>query len=362
MNLKKSTGLAVLAFFLLFDATSEVLTWRANAGQQYGTKTTIKETVTALDSITSKPVLITEDAPMQEVAAENKSTIPHLHGIPSFPRNAINPGDVWTEKASISYDLSGFGLPDSLTVEMPVHYTFLEMSEIDSRSYYHIRAEWYPFFIMKGPEAKRSGIIRLSGASSMDLFWDNKSGSPKRSNLTEELQFRFDGNRSLLHTTETTEEFKTVTDIVRERVIKQLTEQIATQQVANVEVKQSEEGIVLSIDNIQFEAESAVLADTEKAKLTNVGKLLASLTDRKLSVIGHAANPAGSDEAELQALSQTRAEAVAAFMVESGIKTADMIVATGMGGSKPLASNDTPEGRSKNRRVEIVIMDKEVQE
>jgi len=48
--------------------------------------------------------------------------------------------------------------------------------------------------------------------------------------------------------------------------------------------------------------------------------------------------------------------------VQSGIKTADQVIASGMGGSKPLASNDTSEGRSKNRRVEITILDEEVQQ
>ena len=117
----------------------------------------------------------------------------------------------------------------------------------------------------------------------------------------------------------------------------------------------------LSIENIQFEAESAVLVDAEKKKISNIGKMLASLKGRKLSVIGHAANIAGSDETELVDLSTKRAQSVADYLVQTGIDSGT-IVASGIGGSKPLASNDTPEGRSKNRRVEIVIMDEEVKE
>ena len=45
-----------------------------------------------------------------------------------------------------------------------------------------------------------------------------------------------------------------------------------------------------------------------------------------------------------------------------GIKKQDEIVASGMGDTKPLAPNDTPDGRTKNRRVEIVIMDEEASE
>jgi len=195
----------------------------------------------------------------------------------------------------------------------------------------------------------------------MDLYWDDKSGCPKQFDLTEENQYRFAENTALLTKKETSEEFKTVTDIVRERVTKQLNDQIKAQKVQNVEVKQTDEGIMLSIENIQFDAESSVLSDAEKAKLKGVGALLAALKNRKLSIVGHAANTAGSIEADLVTLSTARAQSVADFLVQSGIKTADQVVASGMGGSKPLDTNDTPEGRSKNRRVEITILDEEVQ-
>lgn len=195
----------------------------------------------------------------------------------------------------------------------------------------------------------------------MDLYWDNKSGCPKQFDLTEENQYRFSENTALMTKRETSEEFKTVTDIVRERVVKQLNDQIKAQKVQNVEVKQTDEGIMLSIENIQFDAESSVLSDAEKAKLKGVGALLSALTNRKLSIVGHAANLAGSDENELVTLSTARAQSVKDFLVQSGIKTADQVIASGMGGSKPLASNDTPEGRTKNRRVEITILDEEVQ-
>lgn len=358
----KSTGTAFLFFFLLVSAQAEVLTWRANAGQEFAAKITTKESIIGLDLVTVKPTEITDTTINQEEAARSKSTLDNLQGIPSFPRSAVEQGSVWSDRAQVRFDLREFGLDEPLVLDVDVTYTILEKTEIESRSYYRIKAEWFPFWIPEAKISKKTGLARISGHSTMDFYWDDKSGCPKRNALLEETQYRFNEKTQLLVKRETTQEFKTVTDIVRERVLKQLTEQIKTQKVENVEVKQSDEGIVLSIDNIQFEAESAVLIDSEKAKLTNVGSLLSSLTDRKLNVVGHAANIAGSNEDELLKLSTDRAQSVADFMVQSGIKSVDMIVATGMGGSMPLASNDTPEGRSKNRRVEIVIMDEEIQE
>jgi flagellar motor protein MotB len=129
--------------------------------------------------------------------------------------------------------------------------------------------------------------------------------------------------------------------------------------VANVEVKQSDEGVVLSMENIQFEANSASLMESEKVKLTNLSKVLSSLKDRKISVVGHAANVQGSSEAELVALSADRAKAVADFLIAAGGRDPASVISSGMGGSVPLGSNDTNEGRMKNRRVEIVILDQE---
>lgn len=362
MNLKKGAGTVILASLVLVSIHSEVLTWRANAGQEFEAKTTVSESIIGLDYITEKPTDIVKTTINQEKAASARSTISYIAGIPTFPRNAIEPGAVWDENATVSFNLAGFGIDAPLAVEMPVHYTFIEKTEIDSRSYYHIRAEWYPFWLPEEKISHSSGLQRITGYSVMEIFWDNKSGCPRQADISEQTQFRFNDNTLLLVKRDTTQDFKTITDVVRERVIRELKEQIKTQKVENVEVKQTDEGIVLSIENIQFEAESAVLAEAEKKKLTGIGALLSSLVNRKINVVGHAANIAGSDEKELQTLSAARAQSVADFMVQSGIKKADMIVATGMGGSVPLAPNDTAEGRTKNRRVEIVIMDEEVTE
>jgi outer membrane protein OmpA-like peptidoglycan-associated protein len=61
----------------------------------------------------------------------------------------------------------------------------------------------------------------------------------------------------------------------------------------------------------------------------------------------------GTDDYNQQ-LSEHRAEAVRDYLVQQGI-SADTIVASGFGKTAPVASNDTPEGRQQNRRVELVL-------
>ncbi len=71
-----------------------------------------------------------------------------------------------------------------------------------------------------------------------------------------------------------------------------------------------------------------------------------------LAVEGHT-DSIGTDEYNRQ-LSEQRAEAVRDYLVQQGIKS-DAITASGFGKSEPVASNDTPEGRQQNRRVELVV-------
>jgi outer membrane protein OmpA-like peptidoglycan-associated protein len=63
----------------------------------------------------------------------------------------------------------------------------------------------------------------------------------------------------------------------------------------------------------------------------------------------------GSEEYNLQ-LSKQRAEAVTAALVENRVEDA-RILAAGLGPAFPLASNESPQGRAQNRRVEVVILD-----
>ena len=73
-----------------------------------------------------------------------------------------------------------------------------------------------------------------------------------------------------------------------------------------------------------------------------------------LAIEGHT-DSVGSDEFN-QKLSENRASSVNTYLTECGLP-ADTMTTVGFGESKPIASNDTNEGRQKNRRVEIVIED-----
>ena len=103
-----------------------------------------------------------------------------------------------------------------------------------------------------------------------------------------------------------------------------------------------------------FDFDSAVLKDQGKAELRNLGEYIQGkgITVKDIDIIGHT-DSMGSEEYN-QGLSERRAMAVKEFLVSAGISS-DIIDVSGRGESEPVASNDTEEGRAKNRRVEIHV-------
>jgi len=357
---KKCLACIIGCFVCASVCTAEVLSWRANAGKRFEATVTVTDSLISVDSVVDNPVVVTERDIMQEEAAARKSTIPYLSSIPSFPKGSISPGARWQSTGKVHYNLASFGMKEPLVVEVTVSYTYVGMKTVGKRSYCHITAEWRPVRSFGKVEAAETGINRISGISRLDLYWDNKAGCPKKASLLEEVQYRFTDGTSLMTRRTTDEVFKTTVDLERETIVRNLKSQITSQKVADVDIVETDTGVALSVENIQFEPDSARILDSEKAKLRKIAAILSSFKGNALSVVGHAANPGGSSERELVDLSTARAKAVAAFLSAEGMP--GTIAVAGKGASEPLASNDTAAGRSKNRRVEIVIMDKEIVE
>lgn len=109
----------------------------------------------------------------------------------------------------------------------------------------------------------------------------------------------------------------------------------------------------LSLDNVQFKSGSNVLLPSSNIMLDQVAGILKSNTQWKnLQVSGHTDN-VGADATNLK-LSQMRAATVKKYLIAKGLP-ASKIQSVGYGESKPVATNDTPEGRQQNRRVEFEI-------
>ncbi|MCX7061648.1 MAG: OmpA family protein [Nevskia sp.] len=109
--------------------------------------------------------------------------------------------------------------------------------------------------------------------------------------------------------------------------------------------------IVLRAVNFVFDA--AALTEPSKASIDEISAVFKSQPNLKLEVGGHT-DSLGSDAYNLK-LSQKRADAVKAYLVSKGVP-AENVTAKGYGESRPISSNESPEGRTDNRRVEFRLM------
>ncbi len=110
---------------------------------------------------------------------------------------------------------------------------------------------------------------------------------------------------------------------------------------------------VILLNNIFFEFDKAELLPESYAELNRVVKFLMQNPSQSVEISGHTDNK-GTNEYNRE-LSDRRAKAVVEYLVENGCN-AENIVARGYGESKPVATNDTENGRAKNRRVEMKFL------
>jgi len=140
-------------------------------------------------------------------------------------------------------------------------------------------------------------------------------------------------------------------------LVEEITAQIESMEIANTDVRITNEGVTISVSNIQFLANSSELPEKEKQTVAEIAKILSSIPGRKILVAGHTAL-AGTQRERLRT-SRERAQAVADYLVLLGARRADEIIVEGYGAEKPIADNKTNEGMALNRRVEITIMESE---
>ena len=143
-------------------------------------------------------------------------------------------------------------------------------------------------------------------------------------------------------------------------VDKQKTEdrlQAALSQVADT--RESARGLILNLPDILFDVNKATLKTELKIVIAKLAGILLIMPEHRVRIEGHT-DSTGSEEHNLK-LSGERAQSVLGFLAEQGIDDS-RLKAVGYGLTRPIADNDTREGRQKNRRVEIIISDQEIGE
>lgn len=331
---------------------------------------------------------------------------PSFRSFPAFTSQAVNPGDRWEAEAERAVD----PLNKGIVTRMPifVQYTFIGPEIYKEKNVYRIKALWQTNYNMsvwdpKGDSSLQKGV----GGHKADILILQETGEPilvvdtvdETFVYSDGQQINFKGTITLF--TEfppAVDHEKLIPALQRVAVVvddkqtngsKTVSKGISAGETPgfamneskwiengnnggkrpvvsstetggkgetkyNIVAEKTTAGIRLSVRDIKFKPDSDEILSSEKERLDEIANVLKMAGENKFLVEGHTASvgrPAGE-----QTLSEQRARRIAVELSQRGI-SGDRFICRGWGGNKPIASNETDEGRAQNRRVEITILE-----
>jgi outer membrane protein OmpA-like peptidoglycan-associated protein len=190
----------------------------------------------------------------------------------------------------------------------------------------------------------------LQGSHSVDILLRVSDGLPVLIRDTLDDTFSWPGGKSVRFRGFTLTFYNGITPLNRETTIVSMDNTLGK----DVDISSVPEGIRLTIKDIRFAPDSEEFLTSEYPRLDSIALALQRIPDKTFLVEGHTA-AIGRSEGEME-LSVRRARRMVDELVRRGIK-ADRFIYKGWGGTRPIGDNTSEEGRSRNRRVEITILE-----
>lgn len=282
--------------------------------------------------------------------------MPTVRDVPVFPDKKLSPGDKWTARGHEAHDLRRiFGLETPYKVPFIAEYKYLGKEEEGNLHVFKVKYNMKMRVPQNQIPQTEDYPVAMNGFSDETVFWDLEKGAIDH--YSENFRIimetatgavlEFSGTAQA----EVTEFERTAT----EENLSAVQKKVSDMGIQNVTVSKGEKGLTLSLENIKFQADSAELLDSEKMKLEQIAQILEAWPENDILVTGHTAL-AGTAKMR-QELSEQRARAVADYMILLGVRDRFHIFTQGFGATRPVAPNTTEEGKARNRRVEITIMD-----
>ena len=128
--------------------------------------------------------------------------------------------------------------------------------------------------------------------------------------------------------------------------------QLLSQLNSILQTRDTARGLIVNMSDVLFDTGSYTLKPGAREMLAKISGIVLAHPGLNLQIEGHTDSVGGDDFN--QQLSERRADSVRDFLAQQGVP-ASSIAARGFGKTQPVATNDTPEGRQRNRRVEIVV-------
>ena len=129
-----------------------------------------------------------------------------------------------------------------------------------------------------------------------------------------------------------------------------------------IEITQLKDKLSLTmVEKILFDSGSATIKKDGQKVLSRIGEILAKVGDKQITIQGHTDNVPISSKLRDRfptnwELSAARATTVVRYLNEKANIDPRLLIASGVGEFRPVALNDTAEGKAKNRRIEIILL------
>jgi outer membrane protein OmpA-like peptidoglycan-associated protein len=289
------------------------------------------------------------------ITIEPKYYMPVVRNVPVFPGRDLRQGEQWTAEGHEMHDFrDSFGIADPYRIPFTAQYTFLG-SRLWQGKMYPAFSVTYRIFFEPGAIPGNVWPSRIIGSSDQVVYWDRDIGQAKAYEEHFRMVFTLSNGKTVEYRGKARAEVLESSRMDKEKLVEEITADIERLDIKDATVRAVDEGVSISIENIQFEANTAIMLPGEGPKLDRIAEILLHYQDRDILVGGHTAL-AGTGEGQL-ALSQERAAVVADYLIRKKVRGPDRIVVRGYGAERPVADNTTAEGMRRNRRVEITILE-----
>ncbi len=281
--------------------------------------------------------------------------MPVVRNVPTFPDRDLAPGDTWAAPGEERHDFrTELKIPEPFVIPFTANYTYAGPETREGRDLRVIKVSYAIFH--RPPEPRIHGGVfptQISGWSEQTLYWDPVRGGLDSYEESFQFVLELSNGATLEFRGRADARIEEAPPLDREGLARELED--ATRDLENVSVEAVDGGVTITIENIQFEADSARLTPEERDKIARIAELLKRYPERDILVEGHTAL-AGTAEGRRK-LSVDRAAAVADQLIRLEARKPDRVLVRGWGAERPIDTNSTEAGKARNRRVEITVLE-----
>ncbi|MBX7058029.1 MAG: OmpA family protein [Leptospirales bacterium] len=279
-------------------------------------------------------------------------TMPNLRSLPGFPDRALQPGERWTAPAMEVLDISS----RRMSVPVEAEYQYLGQAPLTMPDGAVRQLDRIAYQYSYSAPSNLPGVRSVTGVSACQLWFDVAAGTPVFD--ANRLVYSFhmiDGSVQEFHFSIDSwwKKSRTATNEERSRIADEIR---AGLQGAgeDIQVRAGDEGVTLELSDILFDHNSAQLSPQARQSLARIAEALQRYSDREVRISGHT-DSTGNADYNLR-LSEGRARSVVRALQQEFNVDPRRLSYRGYGETQPAASNSTPEGRQRNRRVEVLIV------